>query len=84
MAGTVPLRAAAGAAAVVVAACAGAGAVFGGYAPLHQGLAVLGGLALAQVLLRHCVRRFGGVTGDVFGAVAEVAATGVLVGLALG
>ncbi|WP_371799720.1 adenosylcobinamide-GDP ribazoletransferase [Streptomyces sp. NBC_01707] len=84
VAGTVPLRAAAGAAAVVVAACAGAGAVFGGYAPLHQGLAVLGGLALAQVLLRHCVRRFGGVTGDVFGAVAEVAATGVLVGLALG
>ncbi|MET7527370.1 adenosylcobinamide-GDP ribazoletransferase [Streptomyces sp900116325] len=84
VAGTVPLRAAAGAAAVVVAAGAGAGAVFGGYAPLHQGLAVLGGLALAQVLLRHCVRRFGGVTGDVFGAVAEVAATGALVGLALG
>ncbi|MGW6898712.1 adenosylcobinamide-GDP ribazoletransferase [Streptomyces sp. NPDC054919] len=84
VAGTVSLRAAAGAAAVVVAACAGAGAVFGGYAPLHQGLAVLGGLALAQVLLRHCVRRFGGVTGDVFGAVAEVAATGALVGLALG
>jgi adenosylcobinamide-GDP ribazoletransferase len=84
VAGTVPLRAAAGAAAVVVAACAGAGAVFGGYAPLHQGLAVVGGLAGAQVLLRHCVRRFGGVTGDVFGAVAEVAATGALVGLALG
>ncbi|MCX5313543.1 MULTISPECIES: adenosylcobinamide-GDP ribazoletransferase [unclassified Streptomyces] len=84
VAGTVPLRAAAGAAVVVVAACAGAGAVFGGYAPLHQGLAVVGGLAGAQVLLRHCVRRFGGVTGDVFGAVAEVAATGTLVGLALG
>ncbi|MER5688971.1 adenosylcobinamide-GDP ribazoletransferase [Streptomyces sp. NPDC002205] len=84
VAGTVPLRAAAGAAAVVVAACAGAGAVFGGYAPLHQGLAVVGGLAGAQVLLRHCVRRFGGVTGDVFGAVAEVAATGTLVGLTLG
>ncbi|MET8415429.1 adenosylcobinamide-GDP ribazoletransferase [Streptomyces sp. NPDC005134] len=84
VAGTVPLRAAAGAAAVVVAACAGAGAVFGAYAPLHQGLAVVGGLAGAQVLLRHCVRRFGGVTGDVFGAVAEVAATGTLVGLALG
>ncbi|MFE9952646.1 adenosylcobinamide-GDP ribazoletransferase [Streptomyces sp. NPDC005531] len=84
VAGTVPLRAAAGAAAVVVAACAGAGAVFGGYAPMHQGLAVVGGLAAAQVLLRHCVRRFGGVTGDVFGAVAEVAATGALVGLTLG
>ncbi|MFE7791028.1 adenosylcobinamide-GDP ribazoletransferase [Streptomyces sp. NPDC057460] len=84
VAGTVPLRAAAGAAALVVAACAGAGAVFGGYAPLHQGLAVVGGLVGAQVLLRHCVRRFGGVTGDVFGAVAEVAATGTLVGLALG
>ena len=42
------------------------------------------GLAVAQVLLRRCVRRFGGVTGDVFGAVAETAATVTLVALTLG
>ncbi|MDF6042034.1 adenosylcobinamide-GDP ribazoletransferase [Streptomyces sp. JH14] len=84
VAGTVPVPWAAGAAVLVVAACAGAGAVFGGYGALHHGLAVMGGLVGAQVVLRHCVRRFGGVTGDVFGAVAEVAATGALVVLAVG
>ncbi|MYX45802.1 adenosylcobinamide-GDP ribazoletransferase, partial [Streptomyces sp. SID89] len=37
-----------------------------------------------ELLLRHCTRRFGGVTGDVFGALAETAATTALVVLALG
>ncbi|MGV2921905.1 adenosylcobinamide-GDP ribazoletransferase, partial [Streptomyces alfalfae] len=37
-----------------------------------------------ELLLRHCVRRFGGVTGDVFGGLAETAATAALVVLALG
>ncbi|MEV4196332.1 adenosylcobinamide-GDP ribazoletransferase [Streptomyces toxytricini] len=41
-------------------------------------------LAVAELLLRRCVRRFGGVTGDDFGAVAETAATTALVVLALG
>ncbi|MEH6379479.1 adenosylcobinamide-GDP ribazoletransferase [Streptomyces sp. KLMMK] len=36
------------------------------------------------MLLRRCVSRFGGVTGDVFGALAETAATTVLVALSLG
>ncbi|MDV9200474.1 adenosylcobinamide-GDP ribazoletransferase [Streptomyces sp. Wh19] len=41
-------------------------------------------LGVAQLLLRHCVRRFGGVTGDVFGALAETAATAALVALTFG
>ncbi|GAA2600489.1 adenosylcobinamide-GDP ribazoletransferase [Streptomyces axinellae] len=39
------------------------------------------GLGASQLLLRHCLRRFGGVTGDVFGALAETAATVTLVAL---
>ncbi len=40
--------------------------------------AVLAGLVAAMLLLRRCTRRFGGVTGDVLGALIEVAATGSL------
>ena len=50
----------------------------------EHALAVLAGLGSAQLLLRHCVRRFGGVTGDVFGGLAETAATAALVTLTLG
>ncbi|HEU0100737.1 MAG TPA: adenosylcobinamide-GDP ribazoletransferase [Mycobacteriales bacterium] len=45
--------------------------------------AVLAGLAVAALLLRHCVRRLGGVTGDVLGALVEVATTATLIVLAL-
>ncbi|MGI5168628.1 adenosylcobinamide-GDP ribazoletransferase [Spirillospora sp. CA-253888] len=44
--------------------------------------AVAAGLAAALVTLRRAVRRLGGVTGDVFGALVEVAATAALVVLA--
>ncbi|MGW0667548.1 adenosylcobinamide-GDP ribazoletransferase [Streptomyces sp. NPDC002746] len=84
VAGAVPVRGAVAVALVAVAGCAGAGALLGGYGALRYGLAALAALAVAQLLLRHCVRRFGGVTGDVFGALAETAATVTLVGLALG
>ncbi|MDF3150057.1 adenosylcobinamide-GDP ribazoletransferase, partial [Streptomyces sp. T21Q-yed] len=47
-------------------------------------LAVLAALATAELLLRHCTRRFGGATGDVFGGLAETAATTALVVLSLG
>ena len=45
--------------------------------------ALLLGLGCAQLLLRRCVRRLDGITGDVLGATAETAATGALVALAL-
>ncbi|MEU2842252.1 adenosylcobinamide-GDP ribazoletransferase, partial [Streptomyces sp. NPDC007076] len=84
VAGTVTARAAVAAGAVVVAGCAGAGALLGGYGAPRHALAALAALGAAQLLLRHCVRRFGGVTGDVFGALAETAATTALVVLTFG
>ncbi|MCP9959251.1 adenosylcobinamide-GDP ribazoletransferase [Streptomyces sudanensis] len=88
VAGTVPPRAALVAGVLVVGACAGAGALAGapaeGYGALRHALAALAAPVVAEALLRRCVRRFGGVTGDVFGAVAETAATAALVVAALG
>jgi adenosylcobinamide-GDP ribazoletransferase len=46
--------------------------------------AVAAGLAAAFALERHAVRRLGGITGDVLGALAEVAATVTLVMAAAG
>ncbi|GAA2741377.1 adenosylcobinamide-GDP ribazoletransferase [Kitasatospora cinereorecta] len=46
-------------------------------------IALAAGVGCAWLLLRRCVRRFGGVTGDVLGAMAETAATGALVAAAL-
>ncbi|MER5465236.1 adenosylcobinamide-GDP ribazoletransferase [Streptomyces sp. NPDC002668] len=80
----VPVPVALAVAAVVTAVCAAAGTPFGAYGAVHHALAVAAGLVAAHLLLRHCVRRFGGVTGDVFGALAETAATAALVALVLG
>ncbi|MGW7579054.1 adenosylcobinamide-GDP ribazoletransferase [Streptomyces sp. NPDC054765] len=84
VAGTVPVGAALLCTALTAAGCAAAGAAFGPYDALHAGLAVLLGLGLGELLLRHCRRRFGGVTGDVFGALAESAGLTALVAMALG
>ncbi|GHD27399.1 adenosylcobinamide-GDP ribazoletransferase [Nocardiopsis kunsanensis] len=45
-------------------------------------LATVAGLAVAGLLLRHCVRRLGGITGDVLGSLAESSGTTALVVLA--
>jgi adenosylcobinamide-GDP ribazoletransferase len=69
---------AAAAAAVVISAAAGR--------PLGWTLpiAIAAGLGAALAVQRHAVRRLGGITGDVLGALAEVAATVTLVVAAMG
>ncbi|MFJ6753786.1 MULTISPECIES: adenosylcobinamide-GDP ribazoletransferase [unclassified Streptomyces] len=84
VAGVVPRAVAAAIAVLVVAAAAAAALPLGLPAAGRQAAAVLVALLAAQLLLRRCVRRFDGVTGDVFGALAEVAATTALIVLALG
>ena len=65
---------------VLAAAARVAGAVDGGIRPgLTLVGGVLAGLAAAWMLQRHAVRRLGGITGDVLGALAEVATTVTLV-----
>ncbi|MFE0388950.1 adenosylcobinamide-GDP ribazoletransferase [Streptomyces bungoensis] len=84
VAGVVPVPGALAAAAVCTAAAAAWGVLLGPYGALRAAAAVLLALAAADLLLRRCTRRFGGVTGDVFGALAETAATAALVVLSLG
>ncbi|MFG2358481.1 adenosylcobinamide-GDP ribazoletransferase [Streptomyces sp. NPDC048521] len=84
VAGVVPKGAALTVASGAAVAAGAAGACLGGYDGVRTALAVLAGVAVAELLLRRCTRRFGGVTGDVFGALAETAATTTLVVLSLG
>ncbi|MFH9015038.1 adenosylcobinamide-GDP ribazoletransferase [Streptomyces sp. NPDC017943] len=84
VAGVVPVRAAAAAGLLVALAAAAAGGAWGPYGAVRAVLAVVLALAAAEALLRHCTRRLGGITGDVFGGLAETAATAVLVVVSLG
>lgn len=79
VAGTVgwPVLVAATAAVVVVATAAAPGRLWQG--PLAVGAA----LAVALLLVRHVVRRLGGITGDVLGAGVEITSTVVYAGLVL-
>jgi len=79
---TARARVATGAGVFVLAA--GAAAVVSGPATaLRAAVAVLAGLLAAELLRRTALRRLGGMTGDVFGALIEVAAATALLALAL-
>ncbi|WP_067463312.1 adenosylcobinamide-GDP ribazoletransferase [Actinomadura macra] len=83
VAGTVPPRAALLVTAATVVAAGAAGAGPGGAGGgLRAAAAVVIGVAAAVLLLHHAVRRLGGVTGDVLGALVEIAATAALITLA--
>ncbi|MFH8406072.1 adenosylcobinamide-GDP ribazoletransferase [Streptomyces sp. NPDC018019] len=84
VAGTVPVRRAMAAAATVIALSAAAGALHGPYEALHAGAAALLALLAGEAALRRCRHRFGGITGDVFGAIAETTGLVAVVVLALG
>jgi adenosylcobinamide-GDP ribazoletransferase len=77
-------RARVAAGATVLAVAAGTAAVVSDpAAALRAAAAVLAGLLAAELLRRIAVRRLGGLTGDVFGALIEVAAATALLALAL-
>ncbi len=73
---------AAGCAVAVGLAAAAAGGLAAGVGPWRPLVATALGLAAAEGLTRHCARRFGGLTGDVLGAVVETATTVALVVMA--
>ena len=87
VAGSVRPAVAAAATAVTLAAAAAAvisATAAGGALGWTLPLAVAAGLGVAFGVQRHAVRRLGGITGDVLGALAEIAVTVTLVIAAMG
>jgi len=83
VAGTVPRLAAAAVALAVVAMGAAAGVADDDLPWWAGALAVVVALVVADLLRRHAVRRLGGITGDVLGALVELTAAALLVVLAV-
>lgn len=89
VAGTVPSRSALIAAVVTGAVAVGAAAgdihTLGRFSEIvHAAVAVVLGCVVAHVVRAHCVRRLGGITGDVLGCIGEITTTVVLVTMAFG
>nr|WSY55501.1 adenosylcobinamide-GDP ribazoletransferase [Streptomyces sp. NBC_00886] len=84
VAGVVPVGGAVATTFAYTVVSAALGPIFGVHGTVHAVVAVAVALVVAELLLRHCRRRFGGVTGDVFGGLAETAATTALVVLSSG
>lgn len=80
----VPAAATGAALAAAVAAVVISAAVVGRPLGWTLPLAVIAGLGAALAVRRHATRRLGGITGDVLGALAEIAATVTLVVAAMG
>ncbi|MFI6577301.1 adenosylcobinamide-GDP ribazoletransferase [Nocardiopsis sp. NPDC050513] len=78
VAGTVRLPLAAGACAIVAAVCA-TGLLVSPWSAAGCAAGALAGLCVAGALLRRSVRRLGGITGDVLGALVESATAAALV-----
>ncbi len=82
VAGSVRLRAAIAIGVAAAAACAALGLIVDTQTAALAGAAIPLGVGGALVLLHRCVARFGGITGDVLGALVETGATTALLVLA--
>jgi adenosylcobinamide-GDP ribazoletransferase len=82
VAGTVSTTRAAIVAALCIAGCAGLGLIRGSGSAVLAGVACVLGVGCALLLLQRCIRRFGGITGDVLGSLVETGAAAALLVLA--